>query len=248
MSFDFVSHLEELRRRLILWILSFCLAAIVSYFFSHQILDILIQPLRQMDKSTELFFQKPYEAFLIHIKVAALAGAIFSSPVFFSQMWLFVSPGLYENEKKFILPLIFISVLLFLIGILFAYTMVIPWGLGFFLSFQTETLKPMINVNSYFSFLNGMLFAFGLLFDFPVLVTGLSALGIIHTSTLRSARKPIIVIIFVLAAVLTPSPDPVSQLMLAIPLVFLFEISVLISRGIEKRRDRNQGIDSSGRG
>lgn len=235
MSSDFLSHFEELRRRLLICLAVFSAASIVCYFFSSHLLEFFTTPLRRHDE-VRLFFQKPYEAFVTHLKVAAVTGLVISSPVLFTQLWLFISPGLYPREKKIILPLILISLALFLFGIFFAFVLVIPWGLHFLLSYQSETLKPLLAVGPYLSFLIGMLFAFGIFFDFPVFVIGLVKLGVLKTSTLEQARRAIIVIIFILAAVLTPSPDPASQVLLALPLVLLFEASLFVAKQLEKGR------------
>jgi len=231
---DFFSHLEELRRRLIVSLVVFSVASVAAYFFSAALLDWLIEPLQRF-QPVDLVFQKPYEAFLTHLKVATFAGFVFSSPVFFTELWLFISPGLYEKEKKVLLPLILISVFLFLFGTFFAYGVVIPWGLRFLLSFQTESLKPLLSIASYFSFLIGMMIAFGVLFDFPVVLIGLVQLKLVKTKTLAKSRKLILVLILIAAAVLTPSPDPASQLALALPLFLLFEISLSIGRWLESR-------------
>jgi len=138
---DFISHLEELRKRLILALIVFFVATITCYFFSHEILDFLIRPLQRFGQ-VQLFFQKPYEAFLTHLKVSALLGFIFSTPVLSAQLWLFVTPGLYASEKKMILPLALITFALFLVGAAFAYLVVIPWGLHFLLSYQTTGRRP----------------------------------------------------------------------------------------------------------
>ena len=135
-----------------------------------------------------------------------------------------------------VIPIIVVSLLLFLCGMCFAYYLVIPLGLHFLLSFQTESLRPLLAIGPYFSFLIGMILAFGVLFDFPVFVVGLVQLGITDSRTLSKARKTIIVCIFIAAAILTPSPDPVSQLLLAVPLLVLFEISLLIAKRIERRK------------
>ena len=231
---DFVPHLEELRRRLLLCAIFFLAASIVSYFFARQLLDFLTAPLHRFHVAN-LYFQKPFEAFVIHLKAAAFSGLILSLPVFFTQGWLFAAPGLYEKEKKIFLPLILVSVLLFLAGVFFAYALVIPWGLGFLLSFETNNLRPMLTSGPYFSFVTTLLFAFGVLFDFPLVVVALASLGIVPISTFVRLRRIVIVVIFIVAAVLTPSPDPVSQLLQAVPLWLLFEISLVVGRFFEKR-------------
>ena len=169
------------------------------------------------------------------MKAAVFGGLLLSLPVFFTQGWSFTAPGLYEKEKKVFLPLIFVSVLLFLAGAFFAYVFVIPFGLAFLLGFETESLRPMLASGPYFSFMTTMLFAFGILFDFPLVIVALAALGIVNTGTLAGFRKFVIDGIFIVAAVLTPSPDPVSQLLLAVPLYLLFEISLLVGRFFEKK-------------
>lgn len=234
---EFEPHFEEVRRRLLISFWFFLVAAIFCYFFSSQLLDLLIRPLKTYDANVVLYFQKPYEAFLTHIKVACTAGLILSCPVIFSQIWLFLAPGLYEREKKMTMPLILITTLLFLFGVWFGYAWVIPWGIHFLLSYQTEMMRPLIGVGPYFSFLISMLLAFGVLFDFPVLIIGLVKLKVLDTKTLAGMRKGIILTIFIVAAVLTPSPDPMSQLLLAVPLWILFEISMLIARVVERNNN-----------
>lgn len=239
---DFLSHLEELRKRSLISLAVFLAAALGSYFFSTALLDFLTRPL-DLFKEVQLIFLKPYEAFWVHLKVALLGGVILSSPVLFTQAWLFVAPGLYAEEKKIVLPLILISVALFLIGACFAYTVVVPWGLRFLLSFQTEKIQPMLGIGPYFSFLTGMILACGILFDFPVFVVGLVKLGVIKAAALAASRKIVIVFIFIAAAMLTPSPDPVSQLFLAAPLLVLFEISLAVARALESNNaNRNTAL------
>lgn len=232
---NFIPHLEELRRRFLLCAAVFAVTSVISYFFSREILDFLTQPLSQSPYPAQLVFQKPYEAFLIHIKVAAFAGFLFSSPLLLWQLWLFVAPGLYEKEKMVFVPVVWISIALFWVGILFSYFFVVPWTLQFMLGFQTDTLRPLLTVGSYFSFLIGMLISFGVLFDFPVFMVGAVELGVVTTGALRRSRRIIIVLIFITAAVLTPSPDPLSQLLLALPLLVLFELSLWIARIRERK-------------
>ncbi|MCM8774906.1 MAG: twin-arginine translocase subunit TatC [Candidatus Omnitrophica bacterium] len=232
---DYLSHLEELRRRFIISLTFFFAASVVCYFFSHKLLDFLTAPLRQVG-DFQVVFQKPHEAFFAHLKAALLAGLILSTPVLFAQIWLFVSPGLYPREKKVIFPLVFTSVFLFAAGVIFAFYGIVPWALRFFLSFQTERLKPLIGIGPYFSFMAGTMLAVGLIFDLPVIVIGLVNLGAVSSQSLGQARKTIIVLIFVAAAVLTPTPDPVTQILFALPLLLLFEISLLLARWTERKR------------
>lgn len=232
MNFEFLNHLEEFRRRLIISLAALAAGTILCFFFSRAILDFLTLPLRQ-NPGDSLYFQTPYEAFLVHMKAALAGGVILSLPVWMTQAWLFIAPGLYEKEKKSLLPLIFSAIVLFLAGCAFAYYFVIPAGLHFLLAFGSETLQPMLMVGPYVSFFLGMILACGALFDFPLVMIGLVKLGTVRTQTMAEARKFVIVGILVVAAVVTPSPDPFSQLLLAVPLWALYEISLLICKRFE---------------
>ncbi len=230
---DVVSHLEELRKRLLISIVSFFVVSVACYFFSTSIIDALVEPLKQ-SQNAKLIFQSPHEAFFIHLKVAGFVGFLITFPIIIFQFWLFVSPGLYANEKKIIFPLIFVSILLFAVGAGVAFYLVIPFCLQFLLGFQTESLQPYIAIDPYFSFLFTLTLAFGVLFDFPVIILGLVGLKILNSRLLQVWRKWIIVAIFVVSAILTP-PDPVSQILLGIPLLVLFEITVFFSKIIERK-------------
>lgn len=234
MNFDFLNHLEEFRRRLIICLISLGAATLICFFFSRAILDFLTLPLRD-NPHASLYFQTPYEAFMVHMKAALAGGVFLSLPVWTTQLWLFVAPGLYEKEKKSLIPLILGSLVLFLSGCAFAYYLVIPAGLRFLLAFSSDSLQPMLMVGPYVSFFLGMILACGALFDFPLVMIGLVKLGVVTTRVLADARKVVIVAILVVAAIVTPSPDPFSQLLLAVPLWILFEISLVICRRFEPR-------------
>ena len=194
----------------------------------------MIYPLRDFTGAT-LYFQAPYEAFLAYLKVSLLSGLLAASPVLFTELWLFMAPGLYRHERRIFLPLILVSVLLFLVGAAFAFWFLIPFGLRFLLSFQTESLRPLLGIGAYFSFVVGMILACGITFDLPVVVLGLVRARVLGVGALQGARKGVIVFIFLLAAVVTPSPDPVGQILLALPLVLLYEGSVWAAKQIEKK-------------
>ena len=168
--------------------------------------------------------------------MSLLAGCLAASPVFLIELWLFLIPGLHRREKKAVFFLTLISTLLFSAGAVFAFLVLIPLGLRFFLGFQTSSIRPLLGIGPYFSFLFGTILACGVAFDLPVVLLGLIGAGILKTETLRHSRKGVIVSLFVLAAVLTPSTDPATQLLLAIPLLLLYEGCVFVGRGIEKRK------------
>ncbi|MBI4116075.1 MAG: twin-arginine translocase subunit TatC [Candidatus Omnitrophica bacterium] len=234
---SFFDHLEELRKGLIVCLVTIGVFSVVAYFFSKTLLDFLIQPLNEYT-GTELYFHAPYEAFVIRIKIALLAGLVGASPVIFTQIWLFMAPGLHQREKRILFPLIFISCLLFLGGAAFAFWVIIPFGLKFLLGFETESLRPLLGVSPYFSFLLAMIIACGVVFDLPVVVLGLALLGIVNAQKLRSSRKVLVVTSLILAAVLTPTPDPLNQLLVALPLILLYEICIWIAVWFEKRKKK----------
>jgi len=227
----FLDHLEELRRRLLVSLTAFGIFSAASCFFSKSLVEFLTFPLRQLDLvNQDLYFTAPYEAFLVHLKVSLLTGLLAGSPVLFYQLWGFVAPGLHRRERALVLPLTLLSVFLFLAGAAFAFFVVVPTGLQFLLSFKTYSIQPLLGIDPYFSFLVGMILACGILFDLPVVVLGLVQAGVIGPQALRNARKGVIVSVFLLAAILTPSPDPVGQLLLAIPIILLYEVCVRVAK------------------
>jgi len=179
----------------------------------------------------------PYEAFVTRLKVSIVAGLLASLPIVFTQLWKFISPGLYSNEKEAVLPLVTISVGLFLIGACFAYYLVIPFALDFFLGFRSESLRPMISIGSYISFFLSLILIFGFVFDLPVVLVGLMYLGILKASSMRRQRKLVVVLAFVVAAILTPTVDVVTQCLLAVPLWLLYEISIIVGSVFQKQKE-----------
>ncbi len=232
---DLIAHLDELRKRLIICLISFGAAWVACYFYSRPLVDAFIAPLRRYDNA-QLVFQTPYEAFLTHLNVSGLVGFFVSSPVFFVQLWSFLTPGLYANEKKIILPLALFSVILFAVGFSFAYFFVVPAGLHFFLGFQTESLRPLLSIGPYFSFLFWMTMTCGFMFDLPLVLLGLIRLGVLPAKFFIGSRRVIILGVFVVAAIMTPTPDPVTQLFVAVPMWLLFEACFLAARWIAPKK------------
>ncbi len=231
-------HLEELRRRLIVVLITVGLFSVVCFFLSDQILELVVLPIMRTVDS--LYFLSPYEAFMTKVKLSLVAGIVLSLPIIFYQLWKFVSPGLYSNEREKVLPLVFISTGLFLMGVLFAYYGIIPFALNFFLNFQSRSLVPLISIGSYISFFLSFVLIFGIVFELPVILLGLIALGVMKTDLLIAQRKVAIVLIFIAAAVLTPTVDIISQFLLAIPLWVLFELSIFVGKKIERKMDLNR--------
>ncbi len=224
-------HLEELRTRLLICCLAVGVGFVVSYFFSGKIFEWLMRPwINAMPpgQSAKLIYTAPHEAFFVYMKVSLISGTLLAIPVILWQIWRFVAPGLYANEKKYMLPVIFCSCFCFVSGVLFGYFVVIPVAFKFFASFSSEYITPMLRTTEYLAFANKMLLCFGLAFQLPVFAFFLAKLGLLSSGFLKRKRKWAIVLIFIAAAVLTPSPDVVSQLLMAAPLLVLYEASVWI--------------------
>lgn len=237
-----IDHLEELRHRLLI-----CAGFLAAFFalglaIQKQLIALLIRPLR--DLSTSLYFTSPAEGFLVALKVAFFFAILAALPVVLWHLWQFVKPGLAEKERSALFPLFLISVGLFLTGVLFCYFLVLPTALKFLLSFSSAYFKPLLSVGHYSSFVGFMLLAFGISFDLPLVVIGLAQLGIVTSAWLRHQRKFVVLGIFILAAILTPSPDVISQVLLAIPLLLLFEATIWVTALLE-RQSRSQDTEKS---
>jgi sec-independent protein translocase protein TatC len=227
-------HLEELRKRVMISLAATFLGTIVGYLFSGPLLKMLLTPI-EPDLGSVYFFS-PAEAFIVKLKVAMSAGLFLASPVILNQIWRFISPAFHKQEKRALSIVTVISSVLFLSGVIFCYVSVIPAALKFLMGMQTEFLVPMISVTHYVDFLFGMLLAFGVAFNLPVFVIALAFAGVLNTQTLNHFHKHAIVLIFILSAILTPSPDIASQILLAVPLTVLFEVSVLGVLLVERRK------------
>jgi sec-independent protein translocase protein TatC len=221
----FFEHWDELRWRLVVSLGAFFICALPPIFYSDRLLGWLVAPL--VREVPSVYFFSPADAFVVKIKVSLLAAAVLSSPMILGQLWIFVSPALYGNEKKAARPLILISSVLFVLGALFSFYVILPVTLHFLIGMQSEYMKPLVSVSEYISFLTSMILAFGVSFNLPVFILVPVAAGLVSAKMLNKLQRWAIVSIFILAAVLTPSPDVASQLLLAIPLLILFEISVL---------------------
>lgn len=241
----FTSHLEELRRRLIIAFVAVAIGFAASYGFKEQLFEILVRPLKMvMAEGDTLIFTNLPEAFFTYLKVSFLTGIGLASPVLIYQFWIFVAPGLYDKEKRLLLPIIFLSTLFFLGGALFGYFIVFPYGFDFFLGFATETIRPMPSMKEYLSFAAKLLLAFGIVFELPLAITFLAKLGLVTVPFLKKNRKFAILLFFAGSAILTP-PDVVTQVMMAFPLMLLYEISILGAR-IFGRRPLNANEDDAG--
>ena len=226
-------HFQELRLRLLYSFLAIAIAFVLLFPFSKKILLFLQKPLPR-SLVGKLVFLSPGDALIVSMKVTLFAALILSSPFWIYQFWKYIEPALYEHEKRLIVPAFFITLILFLLGISFSYLVVLPFSLRFLLSFAGDMLTPQITIDNYISFVIRMILAFGIIFLLPVVSYLLGKLGVISSTILKYYRKYAIVVIFLIAAILTP-PDIFSQVMLAVPLLALYEISIIILKIIEKR-------------
>ena len=236
----FMSHLEELRKRLINCAISVGLGFIICYLFKEELFKILMLPLKnQMPEGDRVIFTNLPEMFFTYIKTAFVGGIVLSSPFIFHQLWLFIAPGLYQHEKRYLIPFVLSSSLLFVSGTLFAYFVVFPFGFKFFLGFANDYIQALPSVKQYFSFSIKLLLAFGLIFQLPVVVFFISKMGLLGPDTLKRNRKYALLLIFVIAAILTP-PDVITQFMMAGPLLILYEISIWVSAIASKGKAKDK--------
>jgi sec-independent protein translocase protein TatC len=239
-----LDHLVELRRRLIYSFLALIVLFFVSYFFSEDIFRFLVQPYADLvegQANRRMIFTALHEAFFTYIKVAAFSALFFGFPIFASQLWLFVAPGLYRNEKGAFLPFLVATPILFIMGGAMVYYIVMPLAFTFFLSFESVggdgalPIQLEAKVDQYLSLAMRLIFAFGVSFELPVLMTLLARVGMVSAAGLADKRKYAMVLAFVAAAILTP-PDVISQIMLAVPIIILYEISILSAKFVERQR------------
>lgn len=221
----FFEHLDELRKKILVSAAAVSITTVAGYVYSDTLLRIVLRPIRS--EGISVYFFSPAEAFLVKLKVAFIVGLFLASPVILNQLWVFISPAFYKHEKKIVSWITCAASFLFLCGILFGFYAAIPVALKFLIGMQTEFLKPMISVTHYVDFVFGLLLAFGVAFNLPLFVIALGSLGVLNTRVLNHYQRHAIVLIFIIAAVLTPSPDVASQVLLAVPLIILFELSVL---------------------
>ena len=231
----FTEHLEELRRRLIVCFAAVGVGFLICYFFAKQIFEILMRPLIQvMPPGEGLIFTALPEAFITYLKVSLLAGIGLASPVIIYQFWRFLTPGLYQREQRTMFPIVLFSTFFFLGGALFGYFVVFPFGFKFFIGFSSDSIRALPSIREYLKFATKLLFAFGFIFELPLFSYFLARLGLVNAEMLRTKQKYAILIIFMLAAILTP-PDIVTQVMMAGPLLILYEMSIWIAKIFGKK-------------
>ena len=224
----FLDHLEELRWRLVKSLGSVLVGAVVTFYFIDPLIDFLIRPTQKLATPMDLQVLKVQGMFMIKWGIALIGGIVLAIPVLTYQIWKFIAPGLYMNERQYVAPLIIFTYLSFLIGLTFAYTVIIPFSLDFFTSVGMEGIQNNFSINYYFNFITWLMIGSGLIFELPVLVFILSIFGLLTPKFMSHYRRHSIVFILLLSALITP-PDPVSLVLMSIPLMLLYELSIGVS-------------------
>ena len=249
----FVSHLTELRQRLIHSFIFLIIFFVICYFFSEYIYGFLVEPFAQAVKddnsNRRLIFTALQETFLTYLKVSFFTAFFVTCPYILMQIWKFVAPGLYKHEKKAIMPYLILTPILFFLGGMLVYYLIMPLAIKFFLSFESTGVSTNLpiqleaKVNEYLSLVMKLIFAFGISFQLPVVLSLLARIGVVDSEFLKTRRKYVVVIIFAAAAILTP-PDPITQIGLAIPLLILYELSIFSVNFIEKKKIEQEEADA----
>ena len=234
-TMPFLDHLEELRWRLVKSIGSILLGAAVTFFFIDSLIELLIRPTKNLSTPMDLQVLKVQGMFMIKWGIALIGGVVLAIPVLTFQLWKFIAPGLYLNEKKYAAPLIIFTYLSFLIGLIFAYTVMIPFSLEFFTSVGMTGIDNNFSINYYFNFITWLMIGSGFIFELPVLVFILSVIGLLTPAFMSNYRRHSAIVILVLSAFITP-PDPVSLVLMSIPLLGLYELSIGVSWLVNRKK------------
>lgn len=243
---SFLEHLDELRKRLIVSALSLVGGFLVAFLFIDRVFAFIMRPLQQvLPHGGRLVYTEPAEAFLLYMKVAALVGLFLATPIVLWQIWLFVAPGLYAHEKRFALPFVLFSTVFFVCGALFSHFVVFPWAWRFFAQFTTDYMEFMPRIAPTFSLYVRMMLAMGLVFQMPTLVFFLTRVGLVTPRLLVRHTKYAVLVIFIVAAVLTPGPDVVSQALMAAPMIALYGLSIVIAWAFAPARGRRRRVETA---
>lgn len=234
-----IEHLVEFRKSIIISVCAVGIAAIACFSYNEQLLAIVTLPLTAIDQ--HLIVTGVTEAFFVKLQLAFLAGFVLAFPIVSWAVWRFFRPALYAHERKYIYILFPITILLFVIGVTFSYFVVLPMVLKFFVYIAGENLETMFKVDSYVSFVMSFTIPFGLIFELPVLTFFLTKIGVLKPQLLSKNRKYALLIIVILAGALTPGPDPISQIMMAVPVYILYEVSVVVSKYTRPRNADGTG-------
>lgn len=237
-----LEHLEDLRKALIISFIAVIVAAFAAFYYSEQILAVITLPLRSLDQ--KMVVTGVTEAFFVKLKLSFYTGFVVAFPIVSWSLWRFIKPALYPSERKYVYIFFPVTILLFVGGVLFSYFGILRLVLNFFIYIAGSNLTPMFKVDQYVSFVTAFTLPFGIVFEMPVVVFVLTKLGFIHYEMLSKNRKYALLVIVIVAAALTPGPDPFSQIMMATPVYLLYEISILVSKYTAPGRDRKEAREA----
>lgn len=228
-NMSLVDHLQEFRKRLIIAIIAVVIGSGAAYFYAAELVHFITAP------AGKLYYMSPGEAFFTYLKVSFFVGFLAALPIVLYQVWAFVLPALSIKERLATLILVPSSVLLFFTGLAFSYILVLPAGIKFFMGFATEDLQPMLSLGEYLSFVISFLLPFGFIFELPLVIVVLAKLGLINSMMLQGKNKHVLVLSFVVGALIAPTPDVLSQTMVAVPIIIMYQISILIVKYILRK-------------
>ena len=245
-------HLGELRNRIVVSLILVLATFAASFYYSEDLFHLMTVPIHNnvsfsihypfisfspgANPDMKLIFIAPAEAVWMHIKISFITAFIVSSPIIFYEIWRFIAPGLLEKERKHAIPFVFITTFLFLLGSLFCFIIILPFAMNFLLTYKTENLQPMISVGKYIDFCLKFILSFGAIFELPVIMVFLTKMGIVTPEFLAKNRKYSVLIAFILAALLTPTPDAFNQTLMAIPIIVLYETGILASKILNRKK------------
>lgn len=227
-----VEHLAELRKRLIYSAIILVVAVVLSYNYA----EIIVKNIVNISPETEFIFIAPSELLMSYVKISLICGLVISAPFLLSQLWLFISPGLNLSEKRYIIISLLTGSIFFILGIIFSYLVVLPTMLIFFMGFKIDEIQPMISFSNYLNFVISTLLSFGIIFELPIVMALLTRFGLVKIEFLKKNRKIFVLVIFIIAAILTP-PDVISQVLLGIPMLLLFEVGIILSTILTKKKN-----------
>jgi len=237
---DLKPHIAELRKRLMISSGALIVGFFVCFSIYEPILNWMMIPVEAvLPEGSQMVAIEVQETFFTALKVAFFSGFLLSLPVIFWQIWVFIAPGLYENEKKFVFPFVFFATLMFLIGASFAYYIVVPFGFDFLINFGSQVVTVMPSIGKYVGFFTKLLFGFGIAFELPVITFFLAMIGLVNDKMLKDFFKYAIILIFVLSALLTP-PDVLTQFLMAGPLIILYGVSILVAKTFNPAEDETE--------
>ena len=242
-------HLDELRKRLMVAIIAVTVGVLVAAIFNGFMFDVLLHPLRSVSglpaTATKITTFSPAEPFMVSLKVWVVGGLILAAPILIWQLWAFLAPAFTEGEKRYFFPVIFASTALFFAGVALAYFVILPKGLGWLLGFSAGYFNVQLRASDYFTFMALFILAFGVVFELPVVLVLLAKVGVIDDKFLKKNRRWAIVVLAVAAAVITPSQDAFSMLAMFIPLYVLYEVSIVLARFVQPKRERAPAVEDS---